>query len=337
MRTNILEWKNAILNSKERFAIPILTFPILKITGNSVKEMLTQGEIQYNCVKIISDRYPSLAATTLAMDLSIEAEAFGSKIVFSENEIPTVRNRLIDDFGKVEAITVPDPNNGRTYESIKVARLASENIISHPVFAGIIGPYSLAGRLFDFNELMVGILMDPEGARQLLTKCCDFLKTYAKALKNAGSNGILIAEPAAGLLSPEQCDQFSSQYVKEIVEAVQDDSFMVILHNCGNTVNLVDSMVSTGSQGFHFGNAVNMLDILPQIPSDRLVMGNIDPVTVLKTGNPEIVKSKVSELIEVTSKYQNYVISSGCDIPPGTPIENIDAFFEALTKYNNKK
>lgn len=337
MRTNILDWKNSILNKKERFAIPVLTFPILEITGSSVQEMVTQGEIQYNCVKTISDRYPSLAATTLAMDLSLEAEAFGCKIIFSENEIPTVKNRLIEDFGKVEAITVPDPYKGRTSESIKVARLASENISSHPIFAGIIGPYSLAGRLFDINELMVGILMDPDGAHQLLTKCCDFLKEYAKALKDAGANGVLIAEPAAGLLSPEQCDLFSSQYVKEIVEAVQDDSFIVILHNCGNTVNLVDSMVSTGCQGFHFGNAVNMLDILPQIPSDRLAMGNIDPVTVLKTGNPEIVKSKVSELLVATSKYQNYIISSGCDIPPGTPIENIDAFFDAVIKYNNKK
>lgn len=56
--------------------------------------------------------------------------------------------------------------------------------------------------------------------------------------KLAGSNGIIIAEPATGLLSPAQCDEFSSQYVKRIVEAVQDDYFLVILHNCGNTVKI---------------------------------------------------------------------------------------------------
>ena len=45
---------------------------------------------------------------------------------------------------------------------------------------------------------------------------------------------LIIAEPAAGLLSPEQCAEFSSPYVKKVVDAVQDDNFMVILHNCGN-------------------------------------------------------------------------------------------------------
>jgi len=334
MKTNMKEWRKSILNSKKRVAIPVLTFPVLEITGNTVEEMVTKGEIQYKCVKLLSDRYPTLAASTLAMDLSLEAEAMGCKIVFSEKEIPTVRNRLIDDFSKVSTLNIPNPYSGRTAESLKVAKLASENITSHPVFAGIIGPYSLAGRLFDINELMVGILMDPDGASQLLSKCCDFLKEFAKALKDSGANGIVIAEPAAGLLSPEECAQFSSYYVKEIVNAVQDDNFMVILHNCGNTVKLVESMLSTGAQGFHFGNAVNMLDILPQIPSDKLVMGNIDPVSVIKNGSPEIIKSKVVALLNATSEYPNYVLSSGCDIPPGTPVENIDTFFEALNEFN---
>jgi uroporphyrinogen decarboxylase len=334
MKINMKEWKNSILNSKERVAIPVLTFPVLEITGNTVKEMVTDGDTQYKCVKLISERYPTLAASTLVMDLSLEAEAMGCKIVFSEKEIPTVRNRLIDDFSKVSILKIPNPYNGRTAESLKVAKLTSENITSHPVFAGIIGPYSLAGRLFDINELMVGILMDPDGASLLLSKCCDFLKEFAKALKDSGANGIVIAEPAAGLLSPEECTQFSSYYVKEIVNAVQDDNFMVILHNCGNTVKLVESMLSTGAQGFHFGNAVNMLDILHQIPSDKFVMGNIDPVSVIKNGNSDMIKSKVSALLNATSEYPNFVLSSGCDIPPGTPVENIDTFFEALNEFN---
>ena len=46
---------------------------------------------------------------------------------------------------------------------------------------------------------------------------------------------VVTAEPAAGLLSDEDCRQYSSVFIKEIVEKVQDDHFTVILHNCGNT------------------------------------------------------------------------------------------------------
>lgn len=34
--------------------------------------------------------------------------------------------------------------------------------------------------------------------------------------------------------------------------------------------------------------------------------------------------------------YKNFVISSGCDIPPATPWENIDAFFEAVNEFYKK-
>lgn len=104
----------------------------------------------------------------------------------------------------------------------------------------MIGPFSLAGRLFDMTEIMLAVLTEPEAAQVLLDKCTQFLTKYAKAYKSAGANGVIIAEPAAGLLSPPLCQQFSSVYLQKVVAAVQDDYFMVILHNCGNTVHLVD-------------------------------------------------------------------------------------------------
>jgi uroporphyrinogen decarboxylase len=93
-------------------------------------------------------------------------------------------------------------------------------------------------------------------------------------------------------------------------------------------------MVSTGSAGFHFGNAVNMLDILPYIPSDRLVFGNLDPVGVIKNGTTEIIRTETLELLNKTASFKNFVLSSGCDVPPDTKIENIDALFNTLNEYN---
>ena len=40
------------------------------------------------------------------------------------------------------------------------------------------------------------------------------------------------------------------------------------------------------------------------------------------------------ELLEQTFSYKNFVISSGCDIPPGTPVENIEGFFTKVEEFN---
>jgi uroporphyrinogen decarboxylase len=333
MKNNIIEWKNSIIDSEEVKAMPIMTYPGLNILGKTLLEMVTNGEVQYRSIKALTDRYTLVASATV-MALYIEAEAFGSDINSCQNEIPTISKRLINSFSSLSSMRIPEIGEGKTGEHLKAATLAVENITDRPVFGGIIGPYSLAGRLYDITEMMAAILLEPEGSHELLQVCTNFLKKYAQAFKDAGCNGVIIAEPAAGLLAEKECNVFSSYYVKQIVDHVQDENFIVILHNCGNTVNLVNSMVSTGSVGLHFGNAVNLMDVLLQVPSDRLVFGNLDPVGVIKDGTPGIIRTETLELLNKTAVYPNFILSSGCDIPPDTKLENIDALFNALNEYN---
>lgn len=72
---------------------------------------------------------------------------------------------------------------------------------------------------------------------------------------------------------------------------------------------------------------------LQAIPSDRIVVGNIDPAGTLRNGTPETVRRETMQLLEHCSGYPNFIISSGCDIPPITPFENIDAFFDAVREF----
>ncbi|MFW5781596.1 MAG: uroporphyrinogen decarboxylase family protein, partial [Bacteroidota bacterium] len=139
---------------------------------------------------------------------------------------------------------------------------------------------------------------------------------------------------AAGLLSNEDCQVFSSDYVKDIVDAVQDDNFLVVLHNCGNRGHCTGAMLNSGANAFHFGNAIDMVETLKICPKDKLILGNVDPVGVMKMGSPQEVKAYVYDLLEKTVGYKNFVLSTGCDLPPHVPSGNISAFFEALKEFN---
>ena len=152
------------------------------------------------------------------MDLTGEAEAFGAEIVFPENEVPSVVGRLLNDEEAIDKLEIPALNKGRVPQYLKANMLAAKAITDRPVFAGCIGPYSLAGRLYDMSEIMMLIYINPEAANSLLKKCSDFILRYCMALKATGVNGVVMAEPAAGLLSDEDCTQYSSVFIKEIVE-----------------------------------------------------------------------------------------------------------------------
>jgi uroporphyrinogen decarboxylase len=76
-----------------------------------------------------------------------------------------------------------------------------------------------------------------------------------------------------------------------------------------------------------------MQEMLEKFPADIPVMGNVDPAGVLRMGTPESVKEATLAIMEKCCGHPNFVISSGCDIPPMTPWENIDAFFETVDQF----
>lgn len=332
MKINMTEWKQSILKSNQRIAIPILTHTGIEMSGKRVVDAVTDGRTHYEAIRLLSENYPASACTVI-MDLTVEAEAFGAQIVFPDDEVPSVVGRLVSDRESIERLAVPTLNSARVPQYLLANSLAAQSL-DKPVFAGCIGPFSLAGRLFDMSEIMMAMYIDPEGTCLLLDKCTSFITAYCEELKRQGANGVVMAEPAAGLLSNDACKEFSSVYIKKIVEKVQDDEFIVVLHNCGNAGHCTEAMLYTGADAYHFGNRIDMLLALKDCPPESLVMGNLDPVSLFKMASPDEVYSQTLRLLENTAGYSNFVLSSGCDIPPHTPIENIDSFYRALRDYN---
>lgn len=325
-------WLNELLKSETKKAMPILSFPSVQLLGINVAELISKSEKQALGMKLIADKCDSAASVSM-MDLSLEAEAFGAKIKVNEHEIPSVVGKLLETPDDALTLKVPEVGAGRTGHYIDAIRKAKALIEDRPVFAGVIGPFSLAGRLMDMTEIMINCLTEPEFVHTVLEKTTEFIINYIKAYKQIGADGVVIAEPAAGLLSPDLISEFASPYCKRIADAVKDDDFVFIYHNCGNTIPLVDSILTIGASGYHFGNAVSMQKILELMPADVPVFGNIDPVSEFRNGTPDSMKNAVLNLLNTCGKHKNFIISSGCDIPPAANWDNITAFFDTVNSF----
>lgn len=312
--------------------VPILSFPSTQLLGINVNELISSAEMQAEGMRTIAEKC-SIGAALNMMDLSVEAEAFGAKIRFYDDDIPTVEKGIIDDIADAQSIAVPEIGAGRTSICIDGVKKAKEKITDIPVFCGVIGPYSLAGRLFDMTELMMECFDSPDEVGILLSKVTEFIIRYIKAFKAVGADGVIMAEPAAGLLSPSLAEEFSFAFVQQIFDEINSDDFIVCYHNCGNAANdMLDMISELNADIIHLGNAINLKKALEKLPKDKIVMGNVNPV-LFRTGTPDDIKTDVQRVSDECSGYDNFMISTDCDVPAASEWENIDAYFTAVNQF----
>ena len=341
MKMNMEQWTKELLEAPVKKAIPVLSFPSIQLLDITVRDLISDSVLQAKGMKAVADRTPKAGGSVSLMDLSVEAECFGAPIRVADDEVPTVVGSVLDTeidederMAQAEAMEVPEIGAGRTQIYIDAIAKAVDEITDRPVFAGVIGPFSLAGRLMDVTSSMIYCYDEPDMVHIVLEKATEFIINYINAYKAVGANGVVMAEPLAGLLSPMLAQEFSGDYCKKIVEAVRDENFAFIYHNCGNTANVtLDSILSCGANAYHFGNAVDMAEILSKVPADTICMGNVDPAGEFRNGTPESVRKATLDVMEKCCSHPTFVISSGCDIPPLSSWDNIDAFFAAVDEY----
>ena len=308
----------------------------LEMTGASVQDAVSSAQVQAEAAWKLHEAFQTPVILT-AMDLSVEAELYGCEIRFDPREIPTVIGRRATTLDEIEALPCPQIGQGRTPVNLDAAEMLVARANGVPVLGGMIGPISLAGRIFGVSEALEASALQPELLHALLERVTALLIDYALAFRGRGAAGVVMAEPLAGLLSPRGLGKFSAPYVKQIVDAVQSKDFAVVLHNCGARLVHLPQILQSGAEVYHFGAPMDVLAALQQVDGGVILCGNLDPTAVFYSGSVDEVIRQTEALLEQTRGVPNYVLSSGCDIPPGTPVENIRAFYEVVQQKGRKR
>ena len=320
-----------VLEHTTRFAMPIMAYPGKSIlAGVTVRDIVTKPQAQLDAAMALYQRYKTPFVLS-AMDLSVEASAFGANTAITDNEVPSVHGRLITSLEQARALQVPKPGAGRTWVYMQTINMF-DRMVGHmaAVYAGCIGPFSLAARLAGTSEALELTLTEPDLMHALLEKSTTFLSDYIRVLKFNGAQGIIMAEPTAGLLSPKGLTEFSSAYVKQIIATVETDGFSVILHNCAAKLCHLPAILESGASAFHFGVPMDIVKALEQVPKDVVLCGNLDPTSAFCQSSPIQMAELTQKLYNSTFAFQNFVMSSGCDLPAHTPLANLDAFFKTI-------
>lgn len=340
MKRRLIELVNFAYSENKRLVAPLLGFPGIKMVGSSIKLAQQNYGEHYRVLKKLVDEFNPDVIFTL-MDLSVEANALGRYTIFPKDEWATVPKDKFN-FKQLESFKDIDiKKDGRLSSYVKTVELMSLNQCPNiKVGAYVTGPYTLAGLIMGAEETALATSIDPEN----LNKLCNFttkqIIKFMNLLIAAGAGIICILEPGGVMLGPEKFQKFSSHYVKQIVEIYNRNNVDTIYHVCGDSMHLINRMVESGVDGLSLDSeevGVNLSEVGEKVPDSTVLMSNINSTGVMLNGNPSEVKEKVENLLKSMDAYPNFVLSTGCDLPLETPLENIRIFMETGRKHRINK
>jgi uroporphyrinogen decarboxylase len=262
------------------------------------------------------------------------AEALGTQLIFPENEIPYVKEPAIKDWDDLEGMTPVDPKRS---EKMSLYLTALDNLKEKlgaqvPVGSFIGGPLSIAAFVRGTDLLLRDLTRNPEKVHRLLQLATESALLYIDAVLDLECQ-VSIADPVASgsLIGAKTFREFVKPYLKQYADRVIERTGVgPMLHICGNTTRIWRDMVETGASTLSLDNVIDMGKAKAMVGEEVCLMGNVDPVNVIAKGTRKQIFAAVQDcLIKTADSPKGFILASGCQIPIGTPLENIHAFADA--------
>jgi uroporphyrinogen-III decarboxylase len=268
-----------------------------------------------------------------------EPSAFGSRMIFLENNLPHAEKILsgIEDVGRL-----PKPNvmtDGLLPFMISRLRNNQENIIKndHQIrFAVARGPLNIAGFLMGTTELLTAFGTNPEHTHKLLGKISDFICNWLSWQKECfpSIDGVLILDDIMGFVGEDEFKEFVLPYFKRIFRCT--GSKARFLHNDSEGLITAKYLKEMDVNMFNFSFDHSIGEIRKLSGPDVVLVGNVPPRDVMAAGTPEQVKKAVSKSFGETSDYSRIIWSAGGGMPPNVSDRNIRAFIDAVKEESMK-
>lgn len=313
-----------------RLVMPLMGYPGAQLTRSTLKQNGFNSELHYRSIYKLVERFSPDAIFSM-MDLSVEAGAVGLQIRYPLEESATVELHPVQQVSDLDDYKVLDPMyDARIRSYIDTTRLMAQGLKGVTKGAYVIGPFTLAGLMIGASQIAMATIDNPDLVFATLNYVEEVITRYAKELVNAGADLVAILEPTATFLSPKYFTRFSGNYVTRIARRLDT---MTVLHVCGDTTRLVPAMCQVEVQGLSLDSMVDFTKAAPRLPSEMVLIGNLDPVSVMVNESPEGVRQAVRTMLDDMAPYENFILSTGCDLPYETPLENIQAFMEEGRAY----
>jgi len=318
--------------------VPQMTYTTAQITGITFEDAMHSAEKMADAL-VAGYRAIGYDGVYVGWESSFNlvAEAMGCTLWVPPEGIPTVSQRVVNEPSDLGKIRVADPeSDGRLPVHLRAIELVRKEVGGDtPLFRYVPGPFTLASLLRGQEKFLLDLFRNPDLVRSILKPATESSKRFAVASVERGANVVVLADPLAStsVISPKIFDEFAFPYAKEVVTAISDAGGVPSLHICGMTSPILRRMAATGARIVELDYLVDLQTAKEEIGRSVCIEGNVKPTRTLSSGRPQDVEMEARECIRKAAPGGGFILSSGCELPLNTPLENVRALVLAAKKY----
>jgi uroporphyrinogen decarboxylase len=302
------------------------------MAGKTIRDYVTSGSELADCQIRALQRY-GYDAVFAVMDVNIETEAMGSRLVYRSHDYPYVLEHVFSKTANLDAFSIPDPSSaGRMPEILEALRIMRRETGDEVLVVGcVLGPMTLATQLAGMEEALYLEIDDPASFERLLDFSARVAVGFGAAQVEAGAHTVLVFDPSASMavIPASFFREFELPRLNKIFKAFQAAGASAgWLHIAGPLGPVLALSGQTGADIFNFDYCVDPNDVLAQSGARLCFNGNIKSLD-FETAQPEDILKESVRLRGLFSSRGGFILSSGCEIPPGSKPENIAALVSA--------
>ncbi len=265
-----------------------------------------------------------LATARVPFDVAIQAEAVGCTVIPGTDKTqPTVTDSPWRRMGTVpefprDIISIEEmlefPHIRNIIDAAETLHSNEDLFVTSMCVCG----GGIVMHMLGMENMIMGMMMDPETVRGYMVAMTGYSAAYAHELSKVSDNVCVITDILSDLIPPDLIS-VSVPLNRKVFEAI--DSSYSMIHNCGNTLNNVDDLISLDSDIISLEMSPNPEAYMRKIDGRRKILGCISPLGVLLNGSPEDVRKKALWSAELGVD----LVGPECGLGPLTPDGNIAA------------
>lgn len=275
------------------------------------------------------------------LDSQVPLRDMGMQVRFPEDDYGSVPGHIVDDAEDIDKLHIFDPDNASEcpgFTSIREALACTASILPEDLhICGLSwGPITTAGYFMGAENMMFATMVDPDIVKKLVAKSAELVSVMERAMIESGATLMWMADPTSSedLISPDMFMEYSHDAIKRVIDDVKRESDVPnFVHICGNTLETLVHLKSTGADCLSFDHAVDPAKARAAAGKDLALMGNIDPVKLIMSGTPEEITARAYSIIDDAGQEGGLILAPGCETPISSPYDNVLAMCRAGRTY----
>lgn len=265
--------------------------------------------------------------------------ALGSTPVYPENNFEYISDYVLKDYSILDELVFEPETNPYLQEKLQTAREVQARMGGRcMVVTGGAGPMTAAISLREPELFMRDLVKDKENAHRLLNFCVQStLKWIEFNFKEFGKIPVGLSDPgtSGNLIGKKLYLEFSKPHMQDLLDGIKKLTGAVPgIHICGKTKHIWEDLIDLGFPSFSVDNCEDLAELKEAVGSKMRISGNVPPAEVLRLGTiDDVIESVKNCLIKGSDSPCGFSLAVGCQVPLGTPRENLEAYMYAARRY----